>query len=56
MFAILYTLGMFICDLLKSRCRLDAENLFLRHQLNIALSPHSPDDILFFATLTAIQI
>src|SRR5664279_2757633 len=37
MFAILYKLGMFICDLLKSRCRLEAENLFLRHQLNIAL-------------------
>src|SRR5271169_4543618 len=37
MFAILYTLGRFICDLLKSRCRLEAENLFLRHQLNIAL-------------------
>ena len=37
MFAILSTLGMFICDLLKSRCRLEAENLFLRHQLKIAL-------------------
>src|SRR6202142_240 len=37
MFAILYPLGMFICDLFKSRSRLEAENLFLRHQLNIAL-------------------
>jgi hypothetical protein len=27
---------MFIVDLFKSRCRLEAENLFLRHQLNIA--------------------
>jgi transposase InsO family protein len=42
MFAILYTLGMFICDLLKSRCRLEAENLFLRHQLNIALRRAPP--------------
>jgi transposase InsO family protein len=37
MFAILSTLGMFICDLLKSPCRLEVENLFLRHQLKIAL-------------------
>src|SRR5271156_3793380 len=37
MFAILHALGMFVCDLLKSRRRLQAENLFLRHQLNIAL-------------------
>src|SRR5258707_200746 len=28
---------MFIVDLFKSRCRLEAENLFLRHQLSIAL-------------------
>ncbi len=28
---------MFIVDLFKARCRLEAENLFLRHQLNIAL-------------------
>src|ERR1022692_1967253 len=42
MFAILYTLGMFSCDLLKSRCRLEAENLFLRHQLNIALRRAPP--------------
>src|SRR5271156_4385634 len=37
MFAILHALGMFVCDLLKSRRRLQAENLFLHHQLNIAL-------------------
>src|SRR6202158_5344310 len=42
MFAILYTLGMFICDLLKSRCRLEGENMFLRHQLNIALRRAPP--------------
>src|SRR5476651_394844 len=42
MFAILYTLGMFICDLLKSRWRLEAENMFLRHQLNIALRRAPP--------------
>jgi hypothetical protein len=27
---------MFVADLFKSRSRLEAENLFLRHQLNIA--------------------
>jgi hypothetical protein len=32
MFAILHALGMFVADLFKSR-----ENLFLRHQLAIAL-------------------
>ena len=37
MLAILSTLGMFIVDSFKSRRRLEAENLFLRHQLNIAL-------------------
>src|SRR5664279_1713872 len=37
MFAILRALGMFVVDLFKSRWRLEAENLFLRHQLNIAL-------------------
>ncbi|SRR6266446_2766534 len=38
MLAILHSLGMFIVDLFKSRCRLEAENLFLRHQLSIALA------------------
>ena len=37
MFAILHALGMFVADMFKSRRRLEAENLFLRHQLNIAL-------------------
>jgi hypothetical protein len=37
MFAILRALGSFVVDLFKSRSRLEAENLFLRHQLNIAL-------------------
>jgi len=36
MFAILHALGMFVADLFKSRSRLEAENLFLRHQLTIA--------------------
>src|SRR4029453_7502125 len=38
MLAILHSLGMFIVDLFKSRGRLEAENLFLRHQLSIALA------------------
>jgi len=37
MFAILHALGMFVADLFRSRTRLEAENLFLRHQLTIAL-------------------
>jgi transposase InsO family protein len=37
MFVILHGLGMFVADMFKSRRRLEAENLFLRHQLNIAL-------------------
>jgi hypothetical protein len=36
MFAILRALGVFVADLFKSRCRLEAENLLLRHQLTIA--------------------
>jgi hypothetical protein len=42
MFAILHLLGMFLVDLFKSRSRLEAENLFLRHQLNIALRRAPP--------------
>jgi hypothetical protein len=42
MFAILHALGMLIVDLFKSRSRLEAENLFLRHQLNIALRRAAP--------------
>jgi transposase InsO family protein len=37
MFAILHALGMFVADLFKSRCRLETENLLLRHQLTIAM-------------------
>ena len=37
MIAILHLVESFIIDLFKSRSRLEAENLFLRHQLTIAL-------------------
>ena len=37
MLAIFYALGMFVADLFKSHSRLEAENLVLRHQLNLAL-------------------
>src|SRR4029453_8711343 len=42
MFAILYALGMFLGDLFKSRSRLKADNLLLRHQLNVALGQAAP--------------
>ena len=42
MLAILYALGMFVADLFKSRSRLEAENLFLRHQLTLALRRKRP--------------
>ena len=42
MFAILHALGKLAVDLFKSRSRLEAENLFLRHQLNIALRRAPP--------------
>src|SRR5476651_1107303 len=42
MFAILHVLGMLVANMFKSRCRLEAENLFLRHQLNIALRRAPP--------------
>src|SRR4249919_1384970 len=42
MFVILQGLGMFVADMFKSRRRLEAENLFLRHQLNIALRRAQP--------------
>jgi hypothetical protein len=41
MFAILHALGMAVVDLVKSRARLEAEILLLRHQLNVALR-HAP--------------
>jgi hypothetical protein len=37
MFAILHSLAMFVVDWFKPQRRLEAENLFLRHQLSIAL-------------------
>jgi hypothetical protein len=42
MLAFLQLLGMFIADLFRPRRQLEVENLFLRHQLNIALrgAPH----------------
>jgi transposase InsO family protein len=42
MFTILHALRMLVADLFKSRTRLEAENLFLRHQLNIALRRAPP--------------
>jgi hypothetical protein len=42
MLAILQSLGMFIIDVFKSRRRLEAENLLLRHQLSIALRRAPP--------------
>jgi len=42
MLGILHALGIFVCDLLKSRRRLQTENLFLRHQLNVALRRAPP--------------
>ena len=42
MFVILQGLGMFVADMFKSQRRLEAENLFLRHQLNIALRRAPP--------------
>src|SRR5262249_20282395 len=42
MLAILHLLAMFVADLFNSRRRLEAENLFLRHQLNIALRQAPP--------------
>ena len=42
MFAILHAIGMFVADLFKSGSRLEAENLFLRHQLDIALRRAPP--------------
>jgi len=41
MFSILWALGSVVVDLVKSRARLEAEILLLRHQLNLALR-HAP--------------
>ena len=42
MFAILHSLAMFVIDFFESPRRLEAENLFLRHQLSIALRRAPP--------------
>ena len=42
--AILHVLWSFVCDVLKSRHRLQAEHHFLRHQLNIALRSYRLGD------------
>src|SRR5262245_54185646 len=42
MVAILHSLGMFGVNLFKPRRRLEVENLFLRHQLSIALRRAPP--------------
>ena len=42
MLVILHSLGMFVLDLFRSRCRLEAENMFLRHQLSVALRRAPP--------------
>jgi transposase InsO family protein len=42
MFAILHALGMFVAERFKSQSRLEAENVFLRHQLSIAMRQAPP--------------
>src|SRR6478752_8932513 len=42
MFALLHSLTMFVIDFFKSPRRLEVENLFLRHQLAIALRRAPP--------------
>ncbi|MGH8514592.1 MAG: hypothetical protein ACREV8_11760, partial [Gammaproteobacteria bacterium] len=42
MLRILHLLGTYVGTVLKSRRRLEAENLFLRHQLNVALRHRPP--------------
>src|SRR5215469_14791815 len=42
MLAILHSLAMFVIDFFKSPRRLEVENLFLRHQLSIALRRAPP--------------
>jgi hypothetical protein len=42
MYAILHAFGIFVVNLFKSRRRLEAENLFLRHQLSVALRRSPP--------------
>src|SRR6476659_6413173 len=55
MFAIIYLLAAFVADLFKSRHRLEVENLFLRHQLNIALR-QSPKRLQLRASDRALMV
>jgi hypothetical protein len=55
MLAILQLLGTFVSDLFKSRRRLEIENLFLRHQLNIALR-RRPDRLRLRASDRALLV
>ena len=55
MYAILHALGMFVADMFKSRCRLEAEHLFLRYQLNIALR-RAPPRSLFHGSDRALLV
>jgi transposase InsO family protein len=42
MFAVLHALGRFAADLFKSQCRLQAENVLLRHQLTVGARQARP--------------
>src|SRR5499427_9812980 len=42
MFALLHSLAIFVIDFFKSPRRLEVENLFLRHQLSVALRRAPP--------------
>src|SRR5215469_18276892 len=55
MLAILRLLGTFVVNLFRSRRRLEVENLFLRHQLNIALR-RSPNRVQFCGTDRALLV
>jgi hypothetical protein len=46
MFAILQVLGRLIVDVFRPRIRLEAENLFLRHQLTIAMPYREPKTVM----------
>jgi hypothetical protein len=42
MLALLHLIGILVVNFFKSRSRLEAENLFVRHQLNIAMRRAPP--------------
>ena len=58
MISALHALALFVRDLFKSRRRLEAENLILRHQLNVALRRAQPrlqnDDRLLLMLMTRL--